>query len=229
MFEGLPNLFEHVSGVATRLRQRGSLHVVMYHLLGDAVNAAEYALTHYFPLTLAEPFLQNSSIGTPYQKWAKFTNEDFQKVDQCIGRLVQAAWDCYENAEELSASTKDAWLWFKTILDGYNCCIVHAEVPTLTISTLHLDGWVDAVGGRFRNVTNKPPWQLTEPPPPIVTKSAWDIADREAIASLQRIGIARLEEMRGLNDRFAHWIRTHCTMEEITTPHRGTLSDRSLS
>ena len=225
MFEGLPDFLAHVSGVATRIRQRGSLQVVMYHLLGDVVNAAEYTLIHYFPLSLAEPFLQNSSIGTPYQKWAKFTNEDFQKVDHCLRRLIPAAWDCYVNAEELSASTKDAWHWFYSLLTEYNCCTVDVGTPTLTISTLHLDGWVDAIGGRFRNVINRPDWDRNEPSPPILSKSTWDIADRETIANLQRLGTMRLEEMRHLNDRFARWISTHCTMEEITAPHRGTLSD----
>ena len=71
MLEGLPSLFEYVIGVVTRQRQRGSLAVVLYHLLGDVVNAAEHALTDYFPLTLSESFLHNSSIGTPYQKWAQ--------------------------------------------------------------------------------------------------------------------------------------------------------------
>jgi hypothetical protein len=228
VFGGLPNLFDHVSGVATRMRQRGSLQVVVYHLLGDILNAAEYALTHYFPLTLAEPFLQNSSIGTPYQKWAKFTNEDFQKVDHCIRRLVPAAWECYEDAEEPSASTKDAWHWFYSLLTAYNCCVVDPGMPALTLTMLHLDGWVDAVGGRFRNVVNRPDWERTEPPPPILTKSACDISDRQAIADLQRVGLTRLEEMRRLNARFAGWIRAHCTMEEMTAPHRGTLSDHCL-
>ena len=92
MLEGLPSVFDYLISGVTRERHRGSLVVVLYHLLGDVVNAAEHALTHYFPLTLAESFLQNSSLGTPYQKWAKFTNDDFRKLDECVRRLIPAAW-----------------------------------------------------------------------------------------------------------------------------------------
>jgi hypothetical protein len=237
VFEGLPNLVGYVTGLATRLRQRGSLQVVVYHVLGDLVNAAEHALIHYFPLTLAEPFLQNSSIGTPYQKWAKITNEDFEHVDQCVRLLLPLAWGCYEKnvwdrsedeERPFGGLVKDTWIWLNYIRIRYNCCIVDQYVPTLTISTLHLDSWVDTDGRRVLNVDNLPRWARPELSPQIVTESAFDIADRGTIAELQRIGLTRLDEMRRLNDRFATWIRTHCTMEEITAPHQGTL-DNSLS
>ncbi|WP_437739162.1 hypothetical protein WMF39_25820 [Sorangium sp. So ce1504] len=79
MLEGLPAFSEYVIRISTVARGRpcGSLALVVYHLLGDMANAAELALSHYFPLTLTEPYLQNSSLGSPYQKRATFTNEDF--------------------------------------------------------------------------------------------------------------------------------------------------------
>jgi hypothetical protein len=55
----------------------------------DAVNHYRHALDHYFTLTLNEPFLQNSSIGTPYQKWAYFTNEDFGMLSFAIHNLLR--------------------------------------------------------------------------------------------------------------------------------------------
>jgi hypothetical protein len=227
---GLPSLFEYLIGGVTRERHRGSLVVVVYHLLGDVVNAAEYALTHYFPLTLTESFLQNSSIGTPYQKWAKFTNDDFQKLDQCVRRVVPAAWNWYEEAvdrpdRELSAATKDAWHWFHAVNTQYAACVVNPSEPALTLSALNIGGWVEPAGSRFLNVWNRPPWDEREPPPPIVTKATRDISDRSSVAELQRAGLARLEELRGLTAGFAGWLRAHATMEELTAPHRGTLSD----
>jgi hypothetical protein len=242
MLEGLPSLFEYVIGVVTRQRQRGSLAVVLYHLLGDVVNAAEHALIHYFPLTLSESFLQNSSIGTPYQKWAKFTNEDFQNVDQCLRRLIPAAWEWYDqtinrplheggidlaNPEswfEKSAAIKDAWHWFHVVKTEYTCCFVNSDEPALTLSAINLNGWVDWTEGRFLNVCNRPPWDPPQRVPPIITKSVRDIADRSAVTELQRVGLARLEELREANGRFAGWLRANYTMEEITAPHRGTLS-----
>jgi hypothetical protein len=229
VFEGLPFLFEYVIGMVAGQRRRDSLGVVIHHLLGDVVNAAEYALTHYFPLTLTESFLQNSSIGTPYQKWAKFTNDDFQKVDHCLRRLVPTAWQSWaepidRSSREKVVSTKDAWYWFYTINTQYACCVVNPEEPVLNVSAINIDGWVAAAGGRFLSFWNRP-WDRTEQPPPIVTKSAWGIVDRATVMDLQVIGLTRLEELRVAMSRFAVWLRANCTMEELTAPHQGTLSD----
>ena len=133
MLEGLPSLFDFLISGVIRERHRCSLSVVIYHLLGDVANAAEYALTHYFPLTLTESFLQNSSLGTPYMKWAKCTNDDFQKLDNCIRRLVPAAWCWYEEAVcrpdyDRSAAPKDAWRWFHTLKTEYAACAVNPNV-----------------------------------------------------------------------------------------------------
>ncbi len=96
MFDGLPALFRYSTDLIFLERCRGSLAVVIYHLLGDIINAVEHALVHYFPLTLEESFLQNSHIGSRYQKWAKFTNEDFQKCDRCLRQLIPAIWSLYD-------------------------------------------------------------------------------------------------------------------------------------
>jgi hypothetical protein len=134
LLEGLPSLFDYVIGMVTGQPRRDSLAVVIYHLLGDVVNAGGHALTHYFPQTLTEPFLQNSSIGTPYQKWAKFTNDDFQKVDHCLRRLVPTAWQSWaepidRSSREEVGSIKDAWYWFYTINTQYACCVVNSDEP----------------------------------------------------------------------------------------------------
>jgi hypothetical protein len=53
------------------------LPVAVYMMQRDAINHYRYAATHYFPISLTEPYLQDSSLGPPYTKWAKFTNDDF--------------------------------------------------------------------------------------------------------------------------------------------------------
>lgn len=55
----------------------------------DVVNHYRHAVTHYLPLTLNEHFLQNSSIGTPYEKWAKFTNMDFNELSFTVTNLIR--------------------------------------------------------------------------------------------------------------------------------------------
>ncbi len=77
------------------LRKYGSdlavvpLPAAVYMMQVDAINHYRYALEHYFPLTLNESFLQNSSLGTPYQKWAYFTNEDFGMLSFAVHNLMR--------------------------------------------------------------------------------------------------------------------------------------------
>ena len=65
------------------------LPAAVYMMQVDVLNHYRYALTHYFTLTLREPFLQNSSLGTPYQKWAFFVNEDFGMLSFAIHNLLR--------------------------------------------------------------------------------------------------------------------------------------------
>jgi hypothetical protein len=53
------------------------LPAAIFMLQRDVINHYQYALTHYLCLSLEAPFLQSSSLGSPYDKWAKFTNDDF--------------------------------------------------------------------------------------------------------------------------------------------------------
>ena len=233
MIQGLPSLFEYVVGMVTGDERRDSLAVVLYHLLGDVVNAVEYALNHYFPLTLAESFLQNSSIGTPYHKWAKFTNEDFRRVDECLRRLVPAVWSWYAETVDGSyrgkwGAMKEAWNWFYIIKEEYTCCMIDPGEPALTLAVLNLDGWVESAGGPFRSVWTQAPWEPPVPVPPVVTKVVWDIADRAVIGDLRRAGRARLDELRAAHQSLALWLRANYTMEQVTALHGGTLSEGLL-
>ncbi|MGK3966636.1 hypothetical protein WMF01_39290 [Sorangium sp. So ce1667] len=232
MLEGLPTLSEYVICISTVARKRpcGSLALVIYHLLGDMVNAAEHALGHYFPLTLTEPFLQNSSLGSPCQKWATFTNEDFGMLDACARRVVVAGWKAYEEAFGSLAgdrSRKDAWHWFHSVYTQYASCVVSHEGPSLTFSTVSLMGWVEPGAHTFMNLVNRPDPQASTPP--IVALTTRDISDRTAIAEMRELGLANLRELRRLNHQFALWLRGNCTMEELTAPHDGTLSDTWLA
>ena len=231
MLEGLPAFSAYVIRISTVARRRpcGSLSLVVYHLLGDMANAAELALSHYFPLTLTEPYLQNSSLGSPYQKWATFTNEDFGTLDECARRVVRAAWKAYEEAVSSvdgDWSAKDAWHWFHSVYTEYASCVVSKAEPLLTRSTVSLVGWVEPGTYAFSNVVNRP-----DPPastPPIVAFTTRDISDRAAIAEMHEFGYANLRELRRLNHELALWLRSNCTMDELTAPHDGTLSDAWL-
>jgi len=232
VLEGLPLLFDFPVIALTRERLRGSLAVVVYHLLGDVINAAEHALTHYLPLTLTEEFLQNSSLGTPYYKWAKFTNDDFETLDECVRRLLPAAWNWYydSSGEERrrSGTDKDAWNWFHQIKIQYASCVVDPSEPKLTVSGLSSVGRIDPVDRRFLNVWSRRRKEGFEQPPPIITKSVWDISDRSVITELQRSGLSRVTEMHRLYAELGEWLRSNCTIGEITASHRNTLSEGLL-
>lgn len=65
------------------------LPAAVYMMQVDVLNHYRYALTHYFTLTLGEPCLQNSSLGTPYQKWAFFVNKNFEMLSFAIHNLLR--------------------------------------------------------------------------------------------------------------------------------------------
>jgi hypothetical protein len=73
---------------------------VVYMLQRDVINHYRHALMHYLTVDLSSPFLQNSSHGTPYQKWAKFTNEDFDRLFFSISNLLRYTARLIEDMEE---------------------------------------------------------------------------------------------------------------------------------
>ncbi len=66
------------------------LPAAVYMMQMDVINHYNHALDHYFTLTLSESFLQNSSLGTPYQKWAFFTNKNFSMLSFAIHNLLRS-------------------------------------------------------------------------------------------------------------------------------------------
>lgn len=230
MLEGLPLIFDYVIKMVTARPQRHSLAIVIFHYLGDIANAADHALTHYFPISLDEPYLQNSSLGTPYQKWAKFTNDDFLNLDACLQTLVPAVWQWYDQTLDWDSrgefgAMKDAWHWLEVVKTKYSSCVIDSNEPVLTLSEINIQGWVESSEGRFLNVWNRPPWDRGEPPPPIVTKSEHDIVDRSVVAKLHEAGLENLTLLREAIESFSEWLRINYTMDDVTSPHNGTLSD----
>jgi len=231
VLEGLPDVFEWAISLVKQ-RRRGSLQIVIYHLLGDVVNAADVALTRYGSLAQREPYSEQSRVGTAYEKWAKSANDDFEKLDACVRRLLLAVGNWYEQTMDRSggweeAACQYAWQWFNSAEHRYASCVVDARKPALTLAAITVGGWVEQSSGRFifggagRPVDSHGEYQ-------IVAESVHDISERGTAMALQREGLRRLEEMRALNAGFAEWLRAECTLEEVTAPHDGTLSNDLL-
>ena len=76
-------------GEASEHSQTAPLASVVFLMQRDVINQYRYALEHYLTVDLKASFLQNSSLGTPYQKWAKFLNEDFDGLFFAVGNLLR--------------------------------------------------------------------------------------------------------------------------------------------
>lgn len=66
-----------------------SLPATVFLMQADVINSYRYALTHYLTLPLSAHYLQDSSLGSPYQKWSYFTNEDFGMLSFAIRNLLR--------------------------------------------------------------------------------------------------------------------------------------------
>ena len=65
------------------------LPATVFLMQQDVINQYRYALDHYLTHPLDASFLQNSSLGTPYQKWAHFNNENFEHLGTSIFLLLR--------------------------------------------------------------------------------------------------------------------------------------------
>src|SRR5688572_6549662 len=66
-----------------------SLPGAVFLMQGDVLNSYRHALTHYLTVPLSSHFLQNSSLGTPYQKWSHVTNENFGMLSFAVRNLLR--------------------------------------------------------------------------------------------------------------------------------------------
>jgi hypothetical protein len=231
MLEGVPEFVDYVIATVPEQPAKSSLAVVAYHLLGDVVNASDLALTHYLPLTLNEEYLQNSSIGSPYQKWAKFTTEDFRDVDHTLQRLMPVAWQLYEGyvsatVPEPGRVKKSAWRLYAAINERYRSCMVDRDTPSLTMSVINPARLLQQVTDQ--RTCDRPEWKFRESDADgeqtLLTLRV-DISDRSVVTGLQRAGLERLGEMRASKGRFGEWLRSNYTMEDVTSEHGSTLNE----
>jgi hypothetical protein len=226
MLDGLPEFFQYTSRLVLKGNLRGPLPVVVYHHMGDLLNAANYAMTHYFPLTLEESFLQNSRHGTPYQKWALFTNQDFATMDECFRRLLVAMSRYYAEAAGAfneSDALKDAWHWAYAAATAYASCRVERDEMKLTLSRLNLTGWTSSTDSWFVRARERLS-QRPENLPPIVAKDTVDIRDRSVVYGLHREGLSQLRQLEQILTLFRTNLRTSLSIGDVLASHEGHLS-----
>jgi hypothetical protein len=215
IYEGMPELFKYIIGLVKRRPHRDAQSIVSFNLLREILLATEHAIVHYFALTLSEPFLQNSQHGSPYQKWAMVTNDNFQNVDNYVKALIPVIehflcpQTIFENPDD---DFKTICVLLYRIKNEYTCCEVNQNEPLLTVSAIHLDDWLDTASGKYYPL----PRRENKLNPEVVLKSVVPIADRSKLKKLQSTGIMQVEELRSLLLRFAAWLEANYSLSDFT-------------
>ena len=90
------------------------LPATVYMMQIDVLNYYQYALEHYLTQPLNAPFLQNSWLGSPYEKWAYITNEDWKMLSIAVhnllrytGRFIHDLWGLQRMLEMVHRETED--------------------------------------------------------------------------------------------------------------------------
>lgn len=153
----------------------------------DLVKHYQYALAHYLCLSLGASFLQNSSLGSPYDKWAKFTNEDFELLAFSVHGLLRYTSRLVHEATCRGLSGARRYDEMKTLSNAYTGPICDINAGGVIGIKVHADHTlsVTAFG-------------------PELLRSQWDISDRSVIGTIRERGDAELVALSGSTQQFAN-------------------------
>ena len=84
-----------------------------YRGLQNVILDTKLVAEHYLVLTFEEEFLQNSSFGSPKDKWRRFLNEDLKKLNSSIKQYILLLY-------RLQDITQD-YLFETFLSELYNC------------------------------------------------------------------------------------------------------------
>lgn len=219
MYKGMLDLFEYTAELVKARQQRDSLTIVAYHNLCKVLESTERAMHHYFTLSLEERFLQNSHLGTPYQKWAHGTNDNFKRVVRQVRHLVsiieQLYGDHMNNPIEIcndamcNDGCKIGHIWFSALRKGYKCCVINCDKPLLTLYDVSLKERLkpDSIQFLSRNVS------ITDLR--VIPTTEYAIDDRSVLRTLQAAGINQTEKMRQSLASLAVWLGEHIAIQDM--------------
>jgi hypothetical protein len=196
----------------------------------DVINHYRYALNNNFTLFLQSPTLQNSSLGSPYQKWAFFTNKYFEMFSFAVhnllrytARLAQALLVEEPNDELRAWQAKDClYIDLKSELARHQKPVgifVH-EDNTLTLTALIVDPpqgllmatgkigepaqyhvlEIDETGREVKKPITKEEFKARESQ---MRPKRIDIGDRTILNDLQARGMAEIQTLVERNQKFA--------------------------
>ena len=225
-----------------------SLPATVFLMQSDVINHYRYALTHYLPLSLDKPFLQNSSIGSPYEKWAKFTNDDFDMFSFAVTNLIRYTSRLIHESESAGLEATEHYAESKARSSIYisplveintfgkqvgihvredNCLVVTPfDTEPGHEGTLRMTSVADGPTQRY-HVTidddgneDQRPITLDEYRQLAQTlrPTEFDLCDRSILDKLVADGLAEIEAIAPLNENFGRLCNLYCAQRDVASP-----------
>lgn len=181
----------------------------------DFLNHLSYAANHYLTVPLTAPFLQKSSIGTPYQKWAKFTNEDFNLLDYSFWLLLQSTsrlWHevhmRYPLDRAVLAADHDAYQKIKQTSNRFTNLVCARKFNDCRVGLTILENEsieVDSLS-----------WDSGYP---VATKSSLSVKNRNGLVDVRYQLMSELGALTELHEQFATCCKRFCATNDIYAKH----------
>lgn len=189
--------------------QSAPLAATVFLMQRDVLNQYRYALSHYLPLDLAAPFLQNSSIGTPYQKWAKFTNDDFSCLSFHVGNLLRYTSRLLNETVAAARLGDRQFSESKTMASRYIPALVGMKMASQLIG-LRVEP--------DQRISVLPLWDDEHPSQPNTFSIGTTLERLEAIQRVTTEGEAELSELTLAHNEYAEKCRSYYQSHDVVTP-----------
>ena len=179
-----------------------SLPPAVFMMQRDVINHYRYALEHYFTISLSEPYLQNSSHGSPYQKWAFFVNENWGMLSFTVHQLLRYTSRLIHETEMKMLLATGRASEMKDVSNDYTdplCDFRHNERKI----GIHVSQEYSLTVTPLRQSRTS------------AHQSEHEIRDRSVLASLKADGLAEIALLDTLNHRFAAVCSEYCKDGEI--------------
>jgi len=188
------------------------LPATIFLMQRDVINHYRHALTHYFDLTLDEAFLQNSSHGPPYAKWAKFTNEDFAMLSFAFHNLLRYTSRFIHETECASLARSERFSEMKSRSNSYTGPICSIKYQDMNVGIRIEDNQLLVKTALVsEQVPESRPFEIS---PTLrehrsLREYRYDISDRSVIAAIQAEGMSELAVLVDHNRAFSGLINRY--------------------
>lgn len=172
----------------------------VYHALKELIENSDLVANHYLVLRFDEGFLENSSFGSPQNKWRFFLNKDLERLNESAKNYLQllnalAPIDEMNHGSFLSQKYKSL-AYYGFVRDEYSV------------------GYVDA-GGFTLRITQLDTKQNDNTSSYLAKHKQIDLAMFEQRVALQEILLKRNEQLRESLTVIQKCLLKYATLEEL--------------